>query len=51
MSVPGNDGFKQFQEELGPVVEKFFDLDRFDKERKLFCTLTALEPSGHGLID
>ena len=44
MSLPGDDGFKQFQEEIKPVVEKFFDLDSYGEERKLFCTLTALEP-------
>ena len=49
MSLPGDDGFKQFQEEIGPVVEKFFDLDNYDEERKLFCTLTALEPKRSSL--
>jgi uncharacterized membrane protein len=43
MSLPGDDGFKQFQEEIKPVVKKFFDLDSYGEERKLFCTLTALE--------
>jgi uncharacterized membrane protein len=43
MSLRGNDGFEKFQKEIGHVAAKFPGLDDLDKERRLFCTLTAIQ--------